>query len=298
VKKPGDLAARLGVAAVGIPLVFGALWAGGWVLTALIGLITILGAREFYALARLRGAEPFDLLGSAAAGGLVLLAGADPDFDRFAARAVWVVLGLGAVTLAAGLRARWPGGSPLGAFSSTLGGVVYVGLPLAFVPLLRALGEGIPVRVAPGPAGAFFVPMAFVLLPLLTTWAGDTAAYFVGHAVGRTKLAPSVSPGKTVEGSLGGLAGAVAAAALVASLWLAELPVRGVPVMAAAGIGLAVAVVAQLGDLVESALKREAGVKDSGQLLPGHGGILDRLDALLGAFPLTWLLLTLVWEGA
>lgn len=296
-KKPGDLAARLGVAAVGIPLVFGALWAGGWVLSGLVGLLAVLGAREFYALARLRGAEPFGWLGSAAAGGLVLLAGADPVFERFAAGALWVLLGLGAVTLGVGLRLRWPGGSPLGAFASTLGGVVYVGLPLAFVPLLRGLGEGIPGAVAPGPAGAFFVPMAFVLLPLLTTWAGDTAAYFVGHAVGRTKLAPAVSPGKTVEGSLGGLVGAVAAAALVASLWLVDLPVRGVPVMAAAGVGLGVAVVAQLGDLIESALKREAGVKDSGQLLPGHGGILDRLDALLGAFPLTWLLLALVWRG-
>jgi phosphatidate cytidylyltransferase len=267
-------------------------------LTGLIGLVAVLGVREFYALARLRGSEPFDLLGSAATAGVVLMAGADPEFGRFAARAVWMLLGLGGLTLALGLRARWPAGSPLGAFTSTLGGVVYVGLPLAFVPLLRALGDGIPSEVGSGPGAAFFLPMAFVLLPLLTTWAADTAAYFVGHALGRTKLAPAVSPGKTVEGSLGGVVGAVAAAALVATLWLVDLPVRAVPVGAAAGIGLGVAIVAQIGDLVESVLKREAGVKDSGQLLPGHGGILDRLDALLGAFPLSWLLLALIWEGS
>ena len=285
-RKPGDLAARLAVAAVGIPAVFGALWAGGWLLAGVIALVAVLGAREFYRLAHLRGAEPFGVLGSAAAGALVLLAGAEPDFQLFAGRALWVLLVLGGVSLAWGLRARWPGGSPLGAFTR----------PVAFVPLLRELGEGIPLEASPGPAAAFFVPMVFVLLPLLTTWAGDTAAYFVGHAVGRTKLAPAISPGKTVEGSLGGVAGAVAAAAAVAGLWLVELPVRPVSLASAAAIGLGLAVVTQTGDLVESALKREAGVKDSGQLLPGHGGILDRLDALLAAFPVTWLLLALVWR--
>lgn len=297
-KRPGDLAARLAVAAVGIPIVFGALWLGGWVLAAVIGLLAILGAREFYALVRKRGDRPFDLLGAAVAGTLVLAAGADPELPRFAARALWLLLGLSGLTLGLSLKFRWPGGSPLGTLGSTLAGVLYVGLPLSFVPLLRALGDGPSTQVAGGPGAPFFVPMAFVLLPLLTTWAGDTSAYFTGHALGRRKLAPAVSPGKTVEGSLGGIVGSVAAAALVAHWWLADLPVLSVPVPAAAGIGLALAVATQLGDLVESALKREAGVKDSGTLLPGHGGVLDRLDALLFAFPLTWFLLSLVWRGA
>ena len=295
-KKGGDLAARLVVALVGIPTVLGVLWAGGWVLSSALALVAILGAREFYTLARLRGAEPFEVMGSAAAGGLVLLAGSEPVFEAFAARALWVFLAVGGASLAVALKTRWPHGSPLAAFTSTLGGVAYVGLPLAFVPLLRALGDGVVAEASSALGGAFFVPMAFVLLPLLTTWAGDSAAYFVGRAVGRTKLAPAISPGKTVEGSLGGAVGAVVAAAAVAALWLADLPVRAVPVSPAAGIGLGLAVVTQVGDLAESVLKREAGVKDSGNLLPGHGGILDRLDALLGAFPLTWLLLALVWE--
>lgn len=295
-RKPGDLAARLAVALVGIPVVFGVLWAGGWVLSSVIALVAILGAREFYNLARLRGLEPFGVLGSAAAGALVLLAGAEPSFEAFAAPALWVFVGVGAASLAVALKTRWPDGSPLAAFTSTLGGVVYVGFPLSFVPLLRALGDGALAETSSAPGAAFFVPMAFVLLPLLTTWAGDSAAYFVGHAIGRNKLAPAISPGKTVEGSLGGALGAVAAAAAVAALWLADLPVRAVPVTAAAAIGLGLAVVTQVGDLVESVLKREAGVKDSSNLLPGHGGILDRVDALLGAFPLTWLLLALVWE--
>jgi len=174
-------------------------------------LLAILGAREFYSLVHKRGDAPFDLLGAAGAGALVLAAGAEPAWTPFAGRALWILLGLSGLTLALSLRFRWPEGRPSAAFSSTLAGVLYVGLPLAFVPLLRAVGE------APSAAGdatgvsGFFVPMAFVLLPLLTTWAGDTAAYFVGHAVGRTKLAPAVSPGKTVEGSLGGIAGSVTA---------------------------------------------------------------------------------------
>ncbi|HSM06161.1 MAG TPA: phosphatidate cytidylyltransferase [Longimicrobiales bacterium] len=297
-KRPSDLAARLGVAAVGIPVVLGVLWLGGWALAGLIGFLAVLGAGEFYALVRNRGDVPFGVLGAGVAGILVLTAGADPELARFAPRAVWLLLGLSGLTLALSLRFRWPGGSPLGAFSSTLAGVLYVGVPLSFVPLLRALGSTPLADVAGGPGATFFVPMAFVLLPLLTTWAGDTAAYFVGHAVGRRKLAPAVSPGKTIEGSLGGVAGSVGAATLVAYLWLAELPVRAVPVGTAALVGLALAVATQLGDLVESALKREAGVKDSGSLLPGHGGVLDRLDALLFAFPLTWFLLSLIWRGA
>jgi phosphatidate cytidylyltransferase len=256
----------------------------------------VLGCLEFYEMARLRGERPFTVLGAAAAAVLVLLAGIDPDFGRFAVRALWIVLGTGGLALAGSLRWRWPGGSPLGTLGSTVGGLVYVGLPMSFVPLLRALGDGPVGVVATGPGSEFFLPMGFVLLPLLTTWAGDTSAYFVGHAFGRTKLAPAISPGKTVEGSLGGVLGAVGAAALIAWLWLADLPVRAVPVGAAAVVGLALAVATQLGDLVESALKREAGVKDSGRLLPGHGGILDRLDALLWAFPLAWLLLSVIWE--
>ncbi|MEQ9569473.1 MAG: phosphatidate cytidylyltransferase, partial [Longimicrobiales bacterium] len=177
---------------------------------------------------------------------------------------------------------RWPDGHPLADTGATLAGVLYTGGALAFVPLLRALPETLGLESDPWRASAF------VLLPLLTTWAGDSAAFFVGHAVGRTKLAPHASPGKTVEGGLAGLAGAVAAAGLVAWWGPAAL---GVPV--ALGIGLVLGAGAQVGDLAESVLKRDAGVKDSGRLLPGHGGVLDRLDALLFAFPLAWLLLNL-----
>lgn len=283
--------ARLAVALVGIPVIFGGLWAGGWIMGGLVGLAAFLGAREFYALARLRGDLPFGFLGAVAAAGMVLAATATPSFVVFAPRALLILLILTAAVLALSIFLRWPGGSPLGALSSTVAGVLYVGVPLAFIPLLRALPDAVPGV----PSQGFFAPMAFVLLPLLTTWAGDTAAYFVGHAVGRRKLAPAISPGKTVEGSLGGVVGAVGGAMLVAHLWLTEIPILTVSLSMAALLGVILAVGTQLGDLVESALKREAGVKDSGRLLPGHGGMLDRLDALLWAFPITWIVLALIW---
>ncbi len=111
----------------------------------------------------------------------------------------------------------------------------------------------------------------------------DTFAFFVGHAVGRRRLAPLVSPGKTVEGALGGLVGGVVGAFAVRQLGLPELPV-----LHTAGLGVAVAAMGIVGDLDESLLKRWAGVKDSGTLFPGHGGMLDRLDSLLFGAPVLY----------
>lgn len=288
-RRPGDLLPRLGVALVGIPVVLYALYRGGWILGGLVAAVAVLGAWEFYTLVRLRGDRPFPLLGSAAAGGTVLLATFHGTLGAFAAPAVLLLLAVAGASLALGLFVRWPGGSPAGALASTVAGVVYVGIPMAFLPLLRSLGDRVPGVETMGP----WIPMAFVLFPLLVTWAGDTLAYLVGSMLGRVKLAPSVSPGKSVEGAVGGVVGSVGAAALMAQGWLAGLPGYGIPVATAMWMGLVLSVGTQVGDLAESLLKREAGVKDSGKLLPGHGGFLDRLDALLWAFPLTWVLLAL-----
>jgi phosphatidate cytidylyltransferase len=124
----------------------------------------------------------------------------------------------------------------------------------------------------------------WVLLGILAVAAGDTMAYFTGRAIGRRKLAPAVSPNKTVEGAVGGLLGSVAFAALYAHGFL-----PGVPAGYAAAAGGAVGIFGQAGDLFESLIKRAAGVKDSGSLLPGHGGILDRADGILGAGPVLYL---------
>ena len=118
-----------------------------------------------------------------------------------------------------------------------------------------------------------------VLLLFAIIWAGDSAAYYVGKSLGRRALAPTISPKKTVEGAIAGLVGSVAAAMIFGAIFLGEAPGK---LMAAS---LVTAAAGQIGDLAESAMKRSAGVKDSSALLPGHGGMLDRLDSVLFAAP-------------
>ena len=147
-------------------------------------------------------------------------------------------------------------------------GFCYVTLPLAALGITRL-----------GDAGLQWVALAF-----LATFATDTGAYAVGRAIGRRKLAPSVSPGKTWEGAIGGLLGAAGATVALVHL-LDGIESRVWPALA---LGLAIGVAAQAGDLLESKLKRVAGAKDSGRLIPGHGGLLDRLDSLVPVFPLVY----------
>ena len=284
----GELPRRLAVAAVGIPIVLGAIHLGGWALGGLITLAAVLGAGEFFNLVSARGGRPFAFAGMVGAGALVLLATADPRGESLgswaAGGAVLFSLGL----LGAAVWRRWPDDAPLGDVGATVFGVIYTGGALAFVPLLRDL----PATVGGSTQG--LLGASFLLLPLLTTWAGDSAAYFVGRAFGRRKLAPHASPAKSVEGALASLVGAVVAAVIVVGWAEGAIPDGGaLSPWVAAAIGVALSVAAQIGDLAESVLKREAGVKDSGRILPGHGGVLDRLDALLFAFPLAYVLLRL-----
>lgn len=155
-------------------------------------------------------------------------------------------------------------GLPAAGISSS--GLLLVAFPLSFAVRLHGL-EGV------GPE--------LLLFALVIVWVGDTAAYFVGRSIGKHKLAPRLSPQKTWEGAVASLIGSVLVG-LAFSRWIA-VPLSHLLGMAAAG-----SVFGQVGDLLESAYKRSAGVKDSGSLLPGHGGILDRIDALILAIPVVW----------
>jgi phosphatidate cytidylyltransferase len=129
-----------------------------------------------------------------------------------------------------------------------------------------------------------------VAFPLVLTWASDIGAFFVGRAVGGKKLIPTVSPGKTVAGALGGLITTMIISWVYVQFALVPMATLKMTVPGALLFGLLISVAAQIGDLTESLLKREANVKDSSRLIPGHGGLLDRLDSLLFVLPVAYLL--------
>lgn len=288
-----DLAPRVAVAAVGIPAVAALLYAGGWVLGVPLALLAAVAAAETFRMAACRGVRAFAWIGYVAAAGLTLAAVALPDFTAFAPAALAGLAGLALLLLAVALVARGVDEAPLGAVAVTFFGAAYAALPLASLALLHALPE---VR-GWGPLSPFpWAGAAVVALPLAATWVGDSAAYFAGSAWGRKRLAPSISPGKSWVGAWAGVAGASLAGG--AWWWVVRDLVPGVPVPGlgvALGLGAVLGVGAIVGDLAESLLKREAGVKDSGALFPGHGGALDRLDALVFTLPLAYGLL--VWLG-
>ena len=172
---------------------------------------------------------------------------------------------------------------PLTAAAVTVFGALYTGATLAYGYALRYHRFTIDQR-----SGALLV-----LLPLILTWTSDIGAYAVGRLMGRHKLIPAVSPGKTVEGALGGLLATMAVAVLFERMLLAPHAHLALPGWRALAFGALISIVAQIGDLAESLLKREAGVKDSSRILPGHGGILDRFDSLFFVLPTAYLLLDL-----
>ncbi|MBE6073381.1 MAG: phosphatidate cytidylyltransferase [Selenomonas ruminantium] len=157
-------------------------------------------------------------------------------------------------------------------------GILYIGFPFAYMVMLR---EWPDTRMITTQLGNFEFGCALIWIMFIGTWASDTFAYFTGSAIGRHKLCPSISPNKTIEGFLGSLAGTTAAVAGLGIFF-------GLPVQEMAILGLLIAVLATLGDLVESVAKRYAGIKDSGNLIPGHGGIWDRFDSVLFTAPLVY----------
>jgi phosphatidate cytidylyltransferase len=196
-----------------------------------------------------------------------------------------------------GLGAGLTGAFSLGA-DWVVGVLLAVPLAIATVTILGGKGAETLDRIAVGAAGLVYVAMPLGLLLALSrpgevmllvgmVWAGDTAAYYVGRGLGRHRLAPALSPKKTVEGSAGGLAASLLIAVTLGGYFAGLGP--GFRVI----LGLVTGLAAQMGDLAESGLKRSAGVKDSSSLLPGHGGVLDRIDAFLLATPVYLLLLRL-----
>jgi phosphatidate cytidylyltransferase len=247
---------RLLITVVLVPIVLGAVWLGHWWMFALVAIAAALALHEYWLMARpLSPLAPAGYIGVALA-----LVGAEMSGLDWMLAGVLSVFAL-AFVLKAISEAR---AAATAAISATVMGTLWIGGGLGFMILLRAIPD--------------HGRLALVTL-LLAVWAGDTFAYFGGRVLGRHKMAPSTSPGKTWEGFVFGTAATIFVAFV--SLYKQDfLTIRESIVL-----GVVLALAGPIGDLFESLLKRDAGVKDSGNLLVGHGGMLDRLDAFLFAAP-------------
>lgn len=252
-KPLSNLATRVLAALVLGPAVLAAIYAGGWIFAVAVTVAGFIGLYEWFSLVGVKGRDRLVFAGIlclAAVMALVLLVGLA---EALILLGVWTAALL-ALAMAAGHRH----------FVLVGLGIPYVGVPLALMIWLRQQPD---------------VGFGLVIWLFLVVWATDIGGYFAGRAIGGPKLAPRISPKKTWAGLGGAAAAAAGVGALVA--WYFAVPA----LVLAAILGAVLAVVAQIGDLVESAVKRRFNAKDSGALIPGHGGILDRIDGLLAAAP-------------
>jgi phosphatidate cytidylyltransferase len=268
---------RVYTALILIPLVLVLVFMGPWwqwLFTLAVAAVAALAAWEFLGLAEKAGATPPHI---AVLTAIVALFASNFEWPLQTA-ATLGILSLGLLVYCTFFR---PVEQIIADASASIFCLLYIGFTLISLPALRENPEG------NGPSLVTFL--------LCAVWAGDTAGLYVGRAWGRHKMAPTLSPNKTWEGALGSVVGSLLSTGFL--LGLAQLlqrwDVGGLSYSGAGwwywlGLAVVVNVAAQVGDLAESALKRSAGVKDSGSLLPGHGGVLDRIDALLIAAPVLW----------
>lgn len=283
------MARRVAFAAVAIPSVIGIAYLGSWALAALLAVAAALGARELYAFARLQGIEPLERLGMLAAAATplaVALTLFKPGFLAELIKGGYALVGLVLLVMGAALLRRGPDARPLAVVAVTLFGVLYAAWLPSFAMHLR---HPLPAPFLDDSA----IGMALLFYPLVLTWVGDSAAMTGGKAFGGAKMAPVVSPNKTWAGGWSGLFGTVAVSVIYAATIFQRAGIA-MSVVQAIGCGIVISVVGQAGDVIESLFKREVSVKDSSALLPGHGGVLDRLDSLYVVLPVTALLYQLV----
>ena len=268
--------------AVLLLVILGAMWVGYYGYLALLLLITVLGVREFYALAKAKGYEPQRGTGLmlAIVGYLVgACVGIFSLYDHYEAFGFALVLALiivpliGVIFFAEVFRNRT---TPIVNVATTFAGVIYVAFPMALMPI-------VPLLLTEDGAWSAL----HFLFYLFLVWGNDVFAYLAGVTMGRHKMCERLSPKKSWEGFAGGVLGSLAVGALAACLLEQSYGVW-------MGLALVVSLTSVVGDLVESMFKRDAGVKDSGNIMPGHGGILDRFDAFILAAPFAFVYLLFV----
>jgi phosphatidate cytidylyltransferase len=246
---------------IAIPIVLACAWFGGWATFAAAALVAVLAANELHGMLQHEGYHP--LIGISLILSLLFLVAAMFPQQRGLLLELGLAIALFVTFPLLFFRKKLEGA--MVDWSLTIAIAIYLGWPLSLIPLIR----GYTVGLSHG--------LWWLLTLLVGVWGFDTGAFFTGHFLGRHKLAPRISPGKTWEGVFGGLLFSIGAALLLA-MW----PL-GIAWYLAVLLGLLIAVAATLGDLAESLIKRQTHVKDSGQFMPGHGGILDRIDSLLFA---------------
>ncbi len=249
-----------------------------------IALLSVIGVKEFYNAVKKQGGEPTEALGLLACVTFQLAAWTHYG-QRFAPYLPALLLVLVITTLLAELGKRRP--KPIVTIGTTLMGAVYAGWLLSYLTLLHGMQPGM-IRLNGENVALLVPPFAhttpgewLVIFVSACTWMSDTGALFVGKALGKHKMAPSVSPGKTWEGSIGGVLTSLLTGAGL-GIWL------HLPLIHALGLAAMCAVFGQIGDLCESALKRDLNIKDFSTVMPGHGGVLDRIDSLLFSAPLAY----------
>ena len=269
---------RVLTSAILVPIVVAIIWKGpDWLVAIVSALVAVLALWEFFSVAEHQGFHAYRLWTSLAAVGIIghqfytsrvasiiNLGDIFVRAPRINLEAVLFGYVLGVAAIALG--SRRPMSEVLPAISVSAAGLLFIVLPFSAVVRLHGVD-------ALGPM--------LLLFTLVVVWVGDTVAYFVGRAIGRWKLAPEVSPNKTWEGAIANFLGSLLVAAIF-GYWSQIPPVH---MLMMAGLG---SIAGQIGDLFESAWKRSASVKDSGATLPGHGGMLDRIDALILAAPAVW----------
>lgn len=261
---------RILTAAVGIPITVYVIHYGNWLFAVTIILLALLAWREYGNMLLQKNID-IGRFGGAIVILVLLLSGWCGNSEEIIL-AIWIAL---LWTLLRTLRI-WKGGNQSfipAAFS--LYGIIYIGFSFMHLILLRDLSS--PTDL-PGGFLSMGLGTVYIWVAFLATWASDTFAYFVGSAFGRHKLAPEISPNKSIEGFVGGLIGAVVAVLIFGHF-------TAIPIIHRIAAGIIVGLLGPVGDLAESALKRFCQVKDSGSLLPGHGGVLDRFDSILFSVP-------------
>ena len=268
------LGLRTLVAIFGIPIIVSLALVGGLPFVGLVLLINLLAQYEFYKLTELKQMLPLKLLGLL--GTLIITY----SFYKFGIENLWlIIIILFYITLLIELFRN--NGSATLNISGTTWGFFYPTVFFSFHILIRELPKSLNLDYAAGGR--------WILFMLVTIWICDTAAYFIGSAVGKHKLYQRVSPNKTVEGAIAGFIFAIITAYFFHLIYIKTLSLTHCLI-----IGVIVGIMSQIGDLVESVFKRDAGVKDTSGILPGHGGFLDRFDAPLFVAPLVYLYLRFI----